>query len=128
MRGMLELYNFSQSTCSLKVRICLAEKKLEWTDRRLVSKDHDHLAEWYLKLNPNGVVPTLVHDRVPIIESSVIVQYLDDVFPLKFRSARLTPWDLRRCGPGSFSSTRCRRRRCAFPRFSMAASCASSRR
>jgi glutathione S-transferase len=78
---MLELYNFSQSTCSLKVRICLAEKGLEWIDRRLVSKDHDHLSEWYLKLNPNGVVPTLIHDGVPIIESSVIVQYLDEVFP-----------------------------------------------
>jgi glutathione S-transferase len=78
---MLELYNFSQSTCSLKVRICLAEKGLDWVDRRLVSKDHDHLSDWYLKLNPNGVVPTLVHDGVPIVESSVIVQYLDDVFP-----------------------------------------------
>jgi glutathione S-transferase len=78
---MLELYNFSQSTCSLKVRISLAEKGLDWTDRRLVSKDHDHLSDWYLKLNPNGVVPTLVHDGAPIFESSVIVQYLDDVFP-----------------------------------------------
>lgn len=35
----------------------------------------------YLALNPNGVVPTLVHDGTPIIESSVIVQYLDDAFP-----------------------------------------------
>jgi glutathione S-transferase len=78
---MLELYNFAQSTCSLKVRICLAEKQLDWIDRRLVSKNHDHLSDWYLKLNPNGVVPTLIHDGAPIIESSVIVQYLDDVFP-----------------------------------------------
>jgi len=78
---MLELYNFSQSTCSLKVRICLAEKRLEWIDRRLISKDQDHLSDWYLKLNPNGVVPTLVHDGVPVIESSVIAQYLDDAFP-----------------------------------------------
>jgi glutathione S-transferase len=78
---MLELYNFSQSTCSLKVRIALAEKGLEWVDRRLVSKDNEHLSDWYLKLNPNGVVPTLVHDGVPIIESSVILQYLEDVFP-----------------------------------------------
>ena len=78
---MLELYNFAQSTCSLKVRICLYEKGLDWTDRRLVSKDHDHLSDWYLKLNPNGVVPTLIHDGRPIIESSVILQYLDEVFP-----------------------------------------------
>jgi glutathione S-transferase len=40
----------------------------------------------YLALNPNGVVPTLVHRDRPIIESSVIIEYLDDAFlevPLK---------------------------------------------
>ena len=35
----------------------------------------------YLKLNPNGVVPTLIHDGEPIIESSLILYYIDDVFP-----------------------------------------------
>lgn len=86
---MIELYNFAQSTCSLKVRICLAEKDLDWVDRRLVSKNHDHLSDWYLKLNPNGVVPTLVHDGRAVYESSVILQYLDQVFP----DARLMPVD-----------------------------------
>ena len=81
VRGMLELYNFSQSTCSLKVRICLAEKRIDWVDRRLVSKNQDHLKDWYLKLNPNGVVPTLIHNGESVFESSVIAQYLDDVFP-----------------------------------------------
>jgi len=78
---MLELYNFSQSTCSLKVRICLEEKGLVWVDRRLVSKNHDHLSDWYLKLNPNGVVPTLIDDGRPVFESSVIIQYLDQIHP-----------------------------------------------
>jgi glutathione S-transferase len=78
---MLELYNFSQSTCSLKVRICLEEKGLVWVDRRLVSKSHDHLTDWYLKLNPNGVVPTLLHNGRPVYESSVILQYLDQIHP-----------------------------------------------
>jgi len=77
----LELYNFSQSTCSLKVRITLEEKGLEWEDKLLVSKNHDHLSDWYLKLNPNGVVPTLMSDGRPIIESSVIMQYLDQIAP-----------------------------------------------
>lgn len=90
-RIMLELYNFSQSTCSLKVRICLAEKKLDWVDHRLFAPDNDHLTPEYLKLNPNGVVPTLIHDGVPIIESSVILQYLDDAFP----EVRLTPDDIK---------------------------------
>ena len=35
----------------------------------------------YLKLNPNGVVPTLIHDDFVLIESSVIMQYLDENFP-----------------------------------------------
>ncbi len=76
---MLELYNFPMSTCSQKVRIVLAEKGLDWIDHRIESGDH--LKPGYLKLNPNGVVPTLVHDGVPIIDSSVICEYLDEVFP-----------------------------------------------
>lgn len=77
----LELYNFPPSTCSLKVRICLAEKGLAWDDHRLDSRNNDHLSPEYLELNPNGVVPTLVHDGVAIIDSSVILEYLDEVYP-----------------------------------------------
>lgn len=86
---MLELYNFAQSTCSLKVRICLALKGVEWTDHPLISKEHHHLSDWYLKLNPNGVVPTLLDDGRPIFESSAIIQYLDEVHP----EPSLTPDD-----------------------------------
>lgn len=86
---MLELYNFAQSTCSQKVQICLALKGIDWTDKRLISQDHQHLSDWYLKLNPNGVVPTLLHDGRPIFESSAIIQYLDDVFP----EPKLSPED-----------------------------------
>jgi glutathione S-transferase len=77
----LELYNFPASTCSQKVRICLHEKNLEWVDHILEARQSEHLTPAYLKLNPNGVVPTLVHDGEPVIESTVIVEYLDDIFP-----------------------------------------------
>jgi glutathione S-transferase len=33
-----------------------------------------------MKLNPNAVVPTLIHDRRVIIESTVIMHHVDDMF------------------------------------------------
>ena len=86
---MLKLLNFPQSTCSQKVRLTLWEKGLDFEDRPLNSAKREHLQDWYLKLNPNGVVPTLLHDDAVIIDSSVIIEYLDEVFPEK----SLTPAD-----------------------------------
>jgi len=85
----LKLYNFPQSTCSQKVRLTLWEKGIEFVDRPVDSTKREHLSDWYLKLNPNGVVPTLVHDAAIIIDSSVIMEYLDEVFP----DRPLTPAD-----------------------------------
>ena len=77
----LTLYNWPTSTCSQKVRLVLAEKSLRWEDRRLDSRRNENLSPWYLKLNENGVVPTLTHGGKVIIDSSVINEYLDEVFP-----------------------------------------------
>ena len=85
----LKLYNFPQSTCSQKVRFVLWEKGLEFIDRPVDSTKREHLSDWYLKLNPHGVVPTLIHNDDVIIDSSVIIEYLDEVFPQKL----LTPPD-----------------------------------
>ncbi len=78
---MLELYHSPISTCSQKVRMVLAEKQLDWHSRPIRFDRGDHLTPDYLKLNPNGVVPTLLHDGKVVIESSVINEYLDDLFP-----------------------------------------------
>ncbi|MBT8099366.1 MAG: glutathione S-transferase family protein [Gammaproteobacteria bacterium] len=77
----LKLYNFPQSTCSQKVRLVLWEKDLKFLDRQLDPAKREQLSDWYLELNPNGVVPTLMHDNAIIIDSSVIIEYLDEVFP-----------------------------------------------
>jgi glutathione S-transferase len=70
------------STCSKKVRICLAEKNLDWDSRVIKTQPSPETLEpWYIKLNPNAVVPTLIHDERIVIESCVILEYLDDVFP-----------------------------------------------
>ena len=86
---MLELYNAPQSTCSQKVRLTLAEKGLEFVEHKLKLFQNDQLKPEYLKLNPNGVVPTLVDGGVPIIDSSVIMEYLDEQYP----EISLTPAD-----------------------------------
>ena len=77
---MLELYHGTTSVCAQKVRLTLAEKGLEWQSH-LLELNGDHLTPEYLKINPNGVVPTLVHDGTIIVESTVIIHYLDDLFP-----------------------------------------------
>jgi glutathione S-transferase len=79
----LILYNAPASTCSQKVRMALAEKGLPWRDRRVNLNANEHLEDWYLKINPNGVVPTLDHAGRIVLDSSVINEYLEDVFPAK---------------------------------------------
>ncbi len=86
---MLTLYHFVQSTCSIKVRLLLAEKKLTWQNKMLASSDHHHLSDWYLKLNPNGVVPTLLDENLPIFESTSILEYLED----KYTQTTFRPYD-----------------------------------
>jgi glutathione S-transferase len=76
----IELYHHDKSTCSQKVRICLAEKALEWVDRQVDLSGGENLTPAYLAINPNGVVPTLVHDGDPITESTVICEYLEELY------------------------------------------------
>jgi glutathione S-transferase len=78
---VIELWHEWNSVHSFKVRVVLNEKKLAWAERRIELLKFEHLSPQYLKLNPNGVVPTLVHEGRVILESSVICQYLDEAFP-----------------------------------------------
>ena len=77
---MLELYHNINSVCAQKVRIALNQKGQEAKDHILTLRG-DQNEPGYLKLNSNGVVPTLIHDGVPIVESSLILYYIDEVFP-----------------------------------------------
>ena len=79
----LELYHYAISTCSQKVRLVLAEKGLEFESHTVDLLGGEQHAPDYVKLNPNHVVPTLVHDGRVLIESSLINEYLDEAFPEK---------------------------------------------
>ncbi len=77
---MLELWHNINSVCAQKVRVALAEKGLAYQEH-ILTLQGDQFDPAYLKLNPNGLVPTLVHDGRPIVESGVILYYLDEAFP-----------------------------------------------
>lgn len=77
----MELYHNDVSVCAQKVRITLAEKQLAPVEHHLDLGAGDSHTPEYLKLNPKGVVPTLVDNGNVIIESTVICEYLDDAYP-----------------------------------------------
>ena len=77
---MLELYHNINSVCAQKVRLALVEKGLEAKEHVLTLRG-DQFDPAYMKLNPNGVVPTLIHDGQVVNESSVILYYIDEAFP-----------------------------------------------
>jgi glutathione S-transferase len=89
-RMTMILYNAPQSTCSQRVRFILNAKQLPFEEHKLDLLAGDQLKPDYLRLNPNGVVPTLDHDGAIVIDSSVIMEYLDEVSP---EPARFTPVD-----------------------------------
>src|SRR5579864_5448954 len=78
---MLELYHAGLTSCSKKARHCLKEKGLAYKSHYLRLDTFEHHDPAYLALNPNGLVPTLVHDGAVVIESGVINEYLDEAFP-----------------------------------------------
>ncbi|MCG8440488.1 MAG: glutathione S-transferase family protein, partial [Caulobacterales bacterium] len=77
----LHLYHAGVSNCSMRVRMTLAEKQLPWESHHLDIVRKEHITREYFGINPNGLVPTLVHDGVVIIESDDIIDYLDTEFP-----------------------------------------------
>lgn len=80
LRG-LHLYHSGISNCSMRVRMTLSEKALEWHSHHLDLRKKEHITEEYFGINPKGLVPTLVHDGKVITESADIIDYLDLEFP-----------------------------------------------
>src|SRR5438105_13940975 len=102
---MLTLYDFGNSVCCQKVRITLVEKGLTWEARKVDLFKTEQYDPKYLKLNPKGVVPTLVHDGKPVTESTLIANISTTRFPtpLLFRPI---PGSVPECGCGARRSTR----------------------
>jgi glutathione S-transferase len=77
----LVLYHAWQSSSSRRVRFALEEKELPYVGIFVRLLKQEQNTPEYLRLNPNGVVPTLIHKGRVLIESTVINEFLDDVYP-----------------------------------------------
>jgi len=69
---MLTLYDFGNSVCCQKVRITMRAKGLNWESVKVNLFEAEQYDPKYLKLNPKGVVPTLLHDGKASIPSSAL--------------------------------------------------------
>jgi glutathione S-transferase len=86
---MLELYHAEPVANSMKTLLCLKEKGLEFVSHYVDLLRFEQHQPAFVAINPNGQVPVLVHDGAIITESTVINEYLEDVFP----QVRLRPRD-----------------------------------
>ena len=79
---MLQLYHVAGSSNSQRVRIVLLEKEIPWDDHQLTQSAELHTAA-FRAISPPGTVPALVHDGRSLVDSVVINEYLEDVFPAR---------------------------------------------
>ncbi|CAH1243150.1 GDAP1 [Branchiostoma lanceolatum] len=86
--GLL-LYHCDSSFFSMKIRLALAVKGLSYKKQTVLFPIQENFEPWYMRLDPAGLVPVLVHDGKVISDSTRIVDYLDTVF--HDRGPRLAP-------------------------------------
>ena len=77
---MLTLYHYPTSPCAAKVRAVLTEKGLEWASRIVDIVEKENLEPDYLALHPKGLVPTLVDGDKVVIDSTIVMEYLDTAY------------------------------------------------
>ncbi len=97
----MELFHNNMSVCAQKVRLVIREKELKPIEHHMVLRNGDVHTPEYLKLNPKGVVPTLIDHGAVIVESTVICEYLDEAYPEHplrpsdpLGRAKMRPWTL----------------------------------
>ncbi|MEM1143065.1 MAG: glutathione S-transferase family protein [Pseudomonadota bacterium] len=77
----VHLLHFAGSSCSQKVRIFLNLKEISWESHPVDIPARENIGEWFMGINPRGLVPVLVHDGRVIIESNDILEHLERAFP-----------------------------------------------
>jgi glutathione S-transferase len=77
---MLDLYHAEPAANSLKVLVAIKEKGVAFTSHFVNLHKFEQHEPAFVKVNPNGQVPALLHDGRVVTESTVINEYLDEAF------------------------------------------------
>ncbi|HXZ68823.1 MAG TPA: glutathione S-transferase family protein [Alphaproteobacteria bacterium] len=78
---MITLYHWEPNANSGKPILTLKEKGVEFKSHYLDLLNFDQHSPEYLKINPNGTIPAMVHDDLMLYESTAIMEYVDEAFP-----------------------------------------------
>lgn len=76
----LHLLHHPAAACSKKLRIFLNVKGIDWESHIVDIKTGTNYDEWFLGINPRGLIPVLVDDGAVHIESNDILLYLENKF------------------------------------------------
>ena len=77
----LKYYHAEPLANSLKSMVPLIEKGLPYQSIYVDLHKFEQHEPWFLAINPEGQVPVLDHDGAIITHTTVINEYLEDVFP-----------------------------------------------
>ena len=77
----ITLYSYYRSSAAYRVRIALNLKEIDYRLETLNLLTGEEKAAPYAELNPQRLVPLLVHDGKPIFQSMAILEYLEECYP-----------------------------------------------
>jgi hypothetical protein len=75
-----DIYHWEPNANSGKPILAAFEKGVEFESRYIDMLGFEQHASEYLKVNPNGTIPGMVHDGVLVPESTVMMEYIDASF------------------------------------------------
>ncbi len=78
---MLVIYEHPLSPYAQKLKISLREKGVEFECRLPTGIGTGNTADEFAKVSPRGEVPALVHDGNSVFDSTIILEYIEDVWP-----------------------------------------------
>lgn len=79
----ITLYGYFRSSTSFRLRLALAYKDLRYDYKPVNLIEKEHLTPEFKQVNPQGLLPALVHNGKVLTQSLAMMEYLDETFPDK---------------------------------------------